>query len=188
MVRIVKRTADVVTSILLGALLLGSAAIALAILVPRLLGNETYVIDGTSMSGTYNRGSIVIEKRTPAADLKVGDVITYLPPASSGVHHLVTHRIAAISADDDGKRLYRTKGDANATADPWRFTLDAPTQVHVVHSVPLVGYALIALNNPNTRRMAIAVPAVLIGLVALVELVGVFRPDASPALTPAAAD
>jgi signal peptidase I len=45
------------------------------------------------MSGTYDRGSLVLDEVVPVADLKVGDVITYHPPAG-GRMGLITHRIA----------------------------------------------------------------------------------------------
>ena len=33
------------------------------------------------MTGTYDRGSLVFDEVVPVDDLKVGDVITYRPPA-----------------------------------------------------------------------------------------------------------
>ena len=62
-------------------------------LAPSLFGFERYVITGGSMSGTFEKGSIAFEQRVPVEDVKVGDVITYLPPADSGTNHLVTHRV-----------------------------------------------------------------------------------------------
>ncbi len=87
-----------------------------------MLGYQRYVIVSGSMTGSYDRGSLVFDDVVPARDLKVGDVITYTPPPGSGPTGLVTHRIAAITRDAQGTR-YRTKGDANAAADPWTFTL-----------------------------------------------------------------
>src|SRR3954469_22752147 len=70
----------------LAALFLGSVAF----LLPSLLGYDRYVITSGSMTGTFDIGSIVFDKPVPTADLAVGDVITYLPPESAGVPHLVT--------------------------------------------------------------------------------------------------
>ena len=74
-------------------LALGVAAL---MFVPGVLGFDRYVITGGSMSGTFERGALVFERQVPVADLRVGDVITYLPPADSGVTELVTHRISSI--------------------------------------------------------------------------------------------
>jgi signal peptidase I len=111
-----------------GAALLAGVAVALLVLLPALLGWERYVIVSGSMTGSYDRGSLVLADVVPVDDLKVGDVITYMPPAGD---HLITHRIAWVGRDQAGSRLFRTKGDANPVADPWTFRLDQPTQARV---------------------------------------------------------
>lgn len=136
-------------------------------LLPGLLGYERYVITGGSMTGAIDKGSLAFEKPVPTADLAVGDVITYLPPADSGVENLVTHRIVQVDA---GATKLRTKGDANADIDPWTFSLTADTQPVEQFSVPYVGYALIALADRETRMLVIGGPAALIALLSLVEL------------------
>lgn len=155
--------------------------VAAAYLLPSLMGYERYVITGGSMSGTFEKGSIAIEKPVDVADLAVGDVITYLPPADSGVGTLVTHRIVKAARSETGARVFRTQGDANADPDPWKFTLDEGTQPVVQLTVPHVGYALIALADRETRMLAIGVPAALIALLSLVELVGALRRPDAPA-------
>ena len=94
--------------------------LGLGLVVPALLGYERYVIVSGSMSGTYDRGSLVFDEVVPVADLRVGDVITYRPPPGAGPTGLVTHRIAAIRRDERGGRVFRTRGDANPTVDPGR--------------------------------------------------------------------
>jgi signal peptidase len=114
------------------------------------------------MSGSYDRGSVVFEEVVPVNDLEVGDVITYLPPAESGIDHLVTHRIVSIEDGD-----LRTKGDAVAQVDPWTFRLESVSQPRVAYSVPYVGWVLIGLQDPSVR---VALIGVLCGLVALIVL------------------
>src|SRR5512144_1938966 len=101
------------------------------VIVPAAFGYQRYVITSGSMTGTYDRGSIVFDQTVPTSDLNVGDVITYSPPASSGVDGLITHRIVSIKNHGKDGFSYRTKGDANPKADPWRFQLDQPTQAKV---------------------------------------------------------
>ena len=152
---------------------LGLVAVTLACaayLLPSLLGFERYVITGGSMTGTIDKGSIAFEKARPVEALAVGDVITYLPPAQSGVGNLVTHRIVEISPGVGGSAVLRTKGDANPDADPWTFSLTARAQPVVDFSVPHVGYVLIALADRQTRILAIGIPASLVALLSLVEL------------------
>ena len=50
----------------------------------RCFGIQRYVIVSGSMTGTYDRGSVVFDQVVPVASLKVGDVITYRPPAGAG--------------------------------------------------------------------------------------------------------
>jgi len=152
---------------------------AVAFIAPTLIGYERYVITGGSMSGTIEKGSIVFERSVPVDDLEVGDVITYLPPASSGVHTLVTHRIVEIT-DPDGELTFRTQGDANADPDPWTFSLVDAEQPVVEATVPYVGYAIIALADRETRMWIIGLPAGLIAVAALFELIRAIVPTRRP--------
>jgi signal peptidase len=139
-------------------------------LAPSLFGFERYVITGGSMSGTFEKGSIAFEQRVPAADVKIGDVITYLPPADSGTNHLVTHRVISDTVLPTGQRQLQTQGDANPDPDPWKFTLTGDTQPVVRATVPYAGWIFVALADRETRMIAIGVPAALIALASLVEL------------------
>ncbi len=168
-------------------LLVAVTAVAAAYLVPTLFGYERYVITGGSMSGTFEKGSIAFEKPVDVSELAVGDVITYQPPADSGVGNLVTHRIVSARRGEDGARVFRTQGDANADRDPWKFSLDGGMQPVVEHTVPYVGYGLIALADRRTRMLVIGLPAALIALLSLAELAGALRRDeGDDALAPSA--
>jgi signal peptidase len=146
------------------------AVLILVVLVPSLLGMRRYVIVSGSMTGTYDRGSMVFDEVVPTSSLRVGDVITYRPPPAARVGHVITHRIAAIHRDARGTREYRTKGDANASTDPWRFLLPGARQARVRWSVPYVGFAFAALRDPQLRVLLLGVPAALIALASLVAL------------------
>lgn len=150
-----------------GAALAVAALAALLVLAPAVLGWQRYAIVSGSMSGTYDQGSLVLADVVPVAELAVGDVITYTPPAGD---HLVTHRISWIGRDDAGRRVFRTKGDANPVADPWTFRLDQGTQARVRFGVPYVGYGLSALGRRDVRMVVIALPALLIALFTLGRL------------------
>ncbi|WP_310964345.1 signal peptidase I [Nocardioides terrisoli] len=132
---------------------------AIAFIAPAAFGLHRYVIAGESMTGTYDLGSVVLDKVVPVSDLRVGDVITYLPPADSGIPHLVTHRIVRIHGD-----VFRTKGDANPDPDPWTFKLTGATQARVVFGVPYAGWPLLALQDRTTRMAVIGIPALLVAL------------------------
>jgi len=161
-----RRSARVVSTLLVAAGLLFGAILAL----PALMGWQRYVIVSGSMTGTYDRGSLVLDEVVPVADLKAGDVITYRPPAGSGPDGLVTHRIAAITTGKAGERVFRTKGDANQSADPWTFTLPEGEQARVKLGVPYVGFAVAALSRKELRMIVVGIPAALIAMVSLAGL------------------
>jgi signal peptidase I len=146
--------------------------LAATLLIPAALGYQRYVIVSGSMTGAYDRGSIVYDEEVPVSDLKVGDPITYAPPPNASPEELVTHRIVWIGRNEAGEETFRTKGDANETADPWTFTLDKTDQAKVAFSIPYVGYLLAALSIPTVRMLAIGIPAIV---VALLILGGIWR-------------
>jgi len=148
--------------VLATALCAACLGLAGLMLLPGLLGYQRYVITSGSMTGTYDRGSIVFDDVVPVSDLHVGDAITYTPPPGSGPSGRITHRIVWIGSDQFGRRALRTQGDANESADPWTFTLDAPTQARVAFHVPYVGYVLSALAIRQARMLLIGLPALLI--------------------------
>jgi signal peptidase I len=166
------RVSPVVRARRLAGSVLTAFALALgaAVLLPAAAGLQRYVVAGDSMTGTYDRGSLVYARVVPTAGLRVGDVITYRPPAGVGPRELVTHRIVAIGVRRDGRRVFRTRGDANPVADPWRFTLPAATQARVVFGVPYVGFALAALSDRTTRMLLIGLPSLAIALFVLLTL------------------
>jgi signal peptidase len=160
----------VIRKVLSGVIVAAGLCLAAAMLLPAAFGYERYVITSGSMTGTYDQGSIVFDKPVPTTDLKVGDVITYSPPADSGVDGLLTHRIISVKDDSKGGVSYRTKGDANPSADPWRFQLDQPTQARVGFSIPYVGYGIAALSMLPIRMIIIGVPALLIALALIARM------------------
>ncbi|MFC6287883.1 signal peptidase I [Nocardioides sp. GCM10027113] len=143
---------------------------ALGLVVPTALGLERYVITGTSMGGSMSVGSLVFSEVVPLGDLRVGDVITYLPPAESGLDTLVTHRIIRMKGD-----LLQTKGDTVGQPDPWVFHLEAPMQARVRFAVPYAGYPLLAMQDRRLRILVVGVPAGLIALLSLGQAAGALR-------------
>lgn len=170
---IVSRLGGVVVNLVLITLTLG----AVAYIAPSLLGYERYVITGGSMTGTIDKGSVVFSRNTPAEDLQVGDVITYQPPAESGVNTLVTHRILSMEPGENGSTVFRTQGDANPDPDPWTFSLVDDEEPVVQHAVPKVGWIMIALADREVRMLVVGLPAAIIALMALAQLIGALRPS-----------
>ncbi|HJW75593.1 MAG TPA: signal peptidase I [Thermoleophilia bacterium] len=148
------------------------AAIGLALLMmglPLLFHMQRYVITGGSMEPTIHRGAVIFDRVVPVSALRVGDIVTFMPP---GHERQVTHRIIAIEGGEDGQQLFRTQGDANEDPDPWLVHLPATGQARYSFQVPNLGYGLVMLATPSVRMLVLAVPALLIGVSLLV---GVFK-------------
>jgi signal peptidase len=119
--------------------------VTVLVLLPIGLGLQRYVMSGDSMNGGINQGSVVFERTVPVSDLRVGDVITYQAPPSSGRDGMVTHRIVALGPDG-----IQTQGDANEARDPWTLRPTGPTVPRVVFALPWVGYAYLVILHPHT--------------------------------------
>ena len=148
--------------------------VAALIVLPSLFGFDRYVINGGSMEPTIPKGSVVYSKPVAAEALEVGDIITYRPPVSSGVDELVTHRIiektTRTNASGKSEGVFRTKGDANDSADPWRFTLDDGEGALEKAHLPYLGWIYLALGVPWVRIVLITVPALLIVVFTAISL------------------
>jgi signal peptidase len=87
-----------------------------------------------SMRPAIQPGDMAILRPLPVDQLRVGDVIAYLPPDSPTP---VMHRIVSLDAQG-----FITKGDANSVDDPWgRVVLPKSGDVnHLVSVIPHVGW------------------------------------------------
>lgn len=134
------------------SLLAGLAVLALGAYALLLVqGYRPVVVYSGSMEPTLQVGALALLKPVPASSVARGDVITFSDPYRP--ERLVTHRVVRIVERPNGA-AYWTKGDANAARDPWTISLPG-TVGHVEHSVPYVGYALVALQERATRTALI---------------------------------
>jgi signal peptidase len=111
-----------------------------------------------SMRPGIQPGDVVMVRPVPTNELKVGDVIAYLPPSHTTP---VLHRI--VSIDPSG---LLTKGDANNVEDPWgKVATDSASTLRLVWVIPKVG--LIAHNRST---VFIGAGALLVAAIALTVL------------------
>ncbi|MEO6866604.1 MAG: signal peptidase I [Gaiellales bacterium] len=133
--------------------------------------NKALVITGRSMQQTIPLGSVVIVEPVPAATLSRGDVITFDHPDGERVK--VTHRVVTSRTNAAGETLITTKGDANASKDPWKISYVDGTAYRVMWHAPYVGRALLAVSTPIARLLLVVIPV----LVLLVLVLGsIWRP------------
>ncbi len=130
---------------------------------PRVLPYHVFPVVGGSMEPTIHLGSLAIVRPVDAAGLRVGDVVTFHPPANTD--RFVTHRIVKVKADASG-RYFVTKGDANAVPDGW--VLPARGQGwRYSFSMPLLGYAFVVVQSPFGRFATLILVVAVLGVGAL---------------------
>ena len=97
-----------------------------------------------SMSPTFNRGDAVVINKLNTAEkdkLKKGDIIQFV----SGTKYVV-HRINDITNDENGNKMFITKGDHNNTIDATEVAMeDVIGKVSFV--IPYIGYPSVWLSG-----------------------------------------
>ena len=155
----------VVSGVLSLALTIGVGAFLGLAVGPHVLGYRTAVMLTGSMTGTIDRGDIVVSVPRPTAEIEVGDILTFQAPVADG--HVETHRVIAVRRTDDGRVEVRTQGDANAAPDPWRATISDDTVWETAYVVPKAGHVVRAVRSSVVRYGAVWVAlggVVLLGL------------------------
>ncbi|GAA4696581.1 S26 family signal peptidase [Nocardioides nanhaiensis] len=116
------------------------APVTLLVVLPTMLGLERYVVSSDAMGGTLRPGTLLLERRVPAGDLEVGDVVTVPRPGAderADGEALLTHRVVSLAPGE-----VRTQADR--AAQPVTVSTRAnPTLARVELAVPLVGLPLL---------------------------------------------
>lgn len=128
-------------------------AIVVSVLIPRLIGAESFTVVSGSMEPAIPTGSIVVARPIGAEDVRFNDVITY--QLESGKPQTVTHRVVGVDVIED-QLQFRTQGDANSVEDPAPVQ---PAQVRgkVLYHVPFLGYMSTWISATVREWLATAV-------------------------------
>ncbi len=151
------------TRALPSALLLAALALLLAAHVAGL--RAVPVLTG-SMTPYAPAGSLVLTAPVSGADVRVGDVVAFVPPAPHGGDRPVMHRVTSTTSTAVGPAM-TTRGDANARPDPWTVALDGADLGRVVAVVPLLGRLVMA--GPGAALALLAGGAALVGAARLLR-------------------
>lgn len=111
-----------------------------------------------SMEPEIKVGSVIFVTKTDISKLRERDIITF--NATDSPEMSVTHRIAEIVIKD-GKTIFRTKGDANKTAD----ATEVPAQSvkgKVLFALPFLGYVSVFVKKPLGFILLVILPALLL--------------------------
>jgi signal peptidase len=148
-----------------------SAALATAVLVPRLGGATPYTVLTGSMRPDLPPGTLVVVRPVDPVEIGVGTVITY--QLESGEPDVVTHRVVAQGLNAKGEPVFRTQGDANDAPDEkWVRTVQVKGELW--YSAPYLGYANTVLTGKERQLGVYAAAAGLLGY-ALLSFAGAAR-------------
>jgi signal peptidase len=148
-----RRIVDIVGYLAL-ALCLALLGSLLTVAATNLLGYESYVIYSDSMNPTVKVGSLLLTRPVDVEDLRAGDVITYRSP---GNHTTLTHRIVSIR-QQDGERIFKTKGDATLEPDPRELILRGRV-AKMAFDIPYLGYVVDFAKSIQGVVLLLLVPA-----------------------------
>ncbi|MGN0168750.1 MAG: signal peptidase I [Acetatifactor sp.] len=143
-----------ICNILSTLLLIIMALLAMALLVPNLIGMKSMAVLSGSMEPEIPVGSVVCVREVKPESLEVGDVISYRLSGDT----MVTHRIESI--DRENQQIV-TKGDANETADLSPVGYDRIVGKVLFH-LPLLGYISIYCRTKIGIATACGILLVLI--------------------------
>jgi signal peptidase len=126
-------------------ILASSAALLLAVVLPRAAGATPYAVQTGSMRPSYPPGSLLVVRPSAPEDIAIGNVVTY--QLRSGEPAVVSHRVSAVNVNTVTREYaFTTKGDANDEAD---LALVRPPQVRgtLWYAVPYLGHLQRALSG-----------------------------------------
>jgi len=149
--------------------ILGLALVAFAGLAvgPHVFGYRTMTMLTGSMAPGINPGDVTVAVQESTSALAVGQIISYQIPVDD--HRVVSHRVVKVTRTAGGA-VVQTKGDHNASADPWTAVI-TESQVWTVRAVvPHLGTVIRTLRGPGLHIAFLYVGPALLSVLLLSEI------------------
>ncbi|MDG6905875.1 MAG: signal peptidase I [Nitrososphaerota archaeon] len=137
------------------------------------------IVTGTSMQPTIMPGTIAMIDKTPFNQLKVGDVIVFVPQIALGascnsspsssltsetpIPCYIIHRIVSITTNAQGEKIITTKGDNNQYSLLNGYDNDINSSMYigqVVLQFPILGYATVPPYNEYLALLILIILAI----------------------------
>lgn len=164
LLRVPRRVAAVAAQL---ALVVALAALVGFGLLPRTGWYRPVTVLSGSMQPAFAPGDMVVVTPEPVSAVRVGQVISYRIPV--GDHHVQSHRVIAVLRHG-GQVSVRTKGDANAAADPWTATLHGDTVWRVRTALPKLGWIVFWLRTPLVHQLTLFLAPLLLAMLAVLQI------------------
>lgn len=140
-------------------------ALLLAVSLPTLFGCRSLVVMSGSMEPAISTGSVVVVERIPAAEIAVGDIVSFHSPETGKI---LTHRVQGLAAGEEAIEV-ETRGDANTGTESWAIE-PTGTVGRLVFEIPYLGYLLAPLQGTTARLLLVVGPALSLGGVLLTSI------------------
>ena len=138
-----------------------------------------YTIISPSMEKTLNIYDVIVNvKIKNQNDIKVGDIITFISTSTSSKGMTITHRVIEISEDENGNKLFKTKGDNNTSPDPKPATFENIIG-KVLFKIPQLGRLQSILTTKWGWLILVVVPAFIIILYDILKLLRLYGAEKS---------
>ena len=121
---------------------------------PSVFGYKPFIVLSGSMEPTIMTGDLAIIKICDASDLKEGDIIAFRNGTS-----VITHRIDKVT-EEDGQKVFITKGDNNNTEDRDSVALSS-VEGKYVKRIPKLGNFAMFLQTTIGAIIFISIPFIL---------------------------
>lgn len=123
--------------------------------IPSVFGWKPFIVLSGSMEDTIMPGDLIFTKEIDALELKEGDVISF----RTNKYTVITHRIINI-VDEEGERIYYTKGDNNNSVDSEPVRDDQIEGIYR-YRIPKLGEIALNLQKPIGIVICITLPLII---------------------------
>ena len=167
--RVVRTVAGRASALLVAGLVV--VVLALAVVLPRIMGATSYTILTGSMRPTMPPGTLVVVKPVKPEQIGIGDVLTY--QIRSGDPTVATHRVVGVGMTMGGESRFTLQGDANNAPDS---AAVRPEQIKGkrVYAVPYLAYPSLLVDG-DIRQLVVMGTVVLLFGYAAVSFLGASR-------------
>lgn len=128
--------------------------------VPSIGGVMPLIVLTDSMAPDIKSGDIIICKKADAADIAVGDDISFFDPAGNG-SSIVTHRVIEIK-QENGQLSFKTKGTNNNTEDRIAVPADKLVGKYTGIRFAMAGKIALFMQTVPGLIVCVVVPIVLL--------------------------
>lgn len=140
-----------------------------------LFGYRAYIVLTDSMAATdFDAGSLILVKEVNPAELKEGDIITFVSQNSESFGETITHKIRSKTRDENGELAFVTYGTTTGTDDTVLVTAPYILGRYEV-AIPYVGTFFTFLKTPQGYFTCILIPFLLLILHQGINTIKLFR-------------